>query len=173
MPSIDDFKARLTGGGARPNLFKVTLNFPSFASGPVELTSFMAKAASLPASTIGNIDVPYRGRNIRVAGDRTFDEWSITVFNDDAMTIRNALETWSNSINEHINNVGVQAPNDYKVDAKVEQLNRSEEVTKTYTFIGMWPSSVGAIELAYDTNDTIEEFEVTLQYDYWKSNTTS
>jgi hypothetical protein len=173
MPNIDDFKSRLIGGGARPNLFKVTCNFPGYAGGDVELTSFMCKAASLPASTIGNIDVPYRGRVIKVAGDRTFEPWTLTIINDNNFVIRDSFEAWMNAINEHQNNTGILAPADYYTDMAVEQLDRQENVVKKYDIRGAYPSNVAAIELAYDSNDQVEEFTVELQFNYWESNTTS
>ena len=113
---VDDFKAKLTGGGARPNLFKATINFPAYAGGDSEFTSFMVKGAGLPASVIASIDVPFRGRQLKIAGDRTFEPWTITVINDSEMRVRNSFETWMNGINEHVNNTGLQNPTDYQAD---------------------------------------------------------
>ena len=166
---VDDFKAKLIGGGARPNLFRVTVNFPGFAGGDSELTSFMVKGAQLPASVIAQIDVPFRGRQLKVAGDRTFENWTITVLNDNEMLVRNAFETWMNGINEHNANVGIVNPTDYQTDMIVEQLDKSDNVTKTYDIRGAFPVNVAAIELSYDTNDTIEEYTVELAYQYWES----
>lgn len=170
---VDDFKAKLTGGGARPNLFKATINFPAYAGGDSEFTSFMVKGAGLPASVIANIDVPFRGRQLKIAGDRTFEPWTITVINDAEMRVRNSFETWMNGINEHVNNTGLQNPTDYQADMIVEQLGKDGSVTKTYTLRGAYPTNISQIDLSYDTNDAIEEFTVEINYQYWESNTTS
>ena len=170
---VDDFKAKLTGGGARPNLFKATINFPAYAGGDSEFTSFMVKGAGLPASVIASIDVPFRGRQLKIAGDRTFEPWTITVINDSEMRVRNSFETWMNGINEHVNNTGLQNPTDYQADMIVEQLGKDGSVTKTYTLRGAYPTNVSQIDLSYDTNDAIEEFTVEINYQYWESNTTS
>ena len=170
---VDDFKAKLTGGGARPNLFKATINFPAYAGGDSEFTSFMVKGAGLPSSTIANIDVPFRGRQLKIAGDRTFEPWTITIINDSEMKVRNAFETWMNGINEHVNNTGLQNPTDYQADMIVEQLGKDGAVTKEYKIRGAFPTNVSQIELSYDTNDQIEEFTVEINYQYWESNTTS
>ena len=171
--NINDFKAKLTGGGARPNLFKVTINYPSYVGGNAEVTSFMAKAAQLPGSVIAAIEIPFRGRKLKIAGDRTFEPWTITVINDTNFTVRNAMETWSNGINAHAANTGITNPNDYQADLKVEQLDKDESVLKTYNFRGCFPTNISAIDLNYETNDTIEEFTVEFQVQYWDSNTTN
>ena len=171
--NIDDFKAKLKGGGARPNLFKATINFPAYAQGDVELTSFMCKAAVLPASTMAVIDVPFRGRQLKIAGDRTFDTWSPTILNDTDFNVRNAMERWMNGINAHSANTGLVAPADYSADLVVEQLDRDETVLKRYNFRGCFPTNISAIDLAYETNDAIEEFTVEFQVQYWESATTS
>tara|TARA_Y100000004_G_scaffold52815_1_gene58646 strand:+ start:243 stop:770 length:528 start_codon:yes stop_codon:yes gene_type:complete len=170
---VDDFKAKLTGGGARPNLFKATINFPAYAGGDSEFTSFMVKGAGLPASVIANIDVPFRGRQLKIAGDRTFEPWTITVINDAEMRVRNSFETWMSGINNHVDNTGLQNPTDYQADMIVEQLGKDGSVTKTYTLRGAYPTNISQIELSYDTNDQIEEFTVEINYQYWESNTTS
>ena len=170
---VDDFKAKLTGGGARPNLFKATINFPAYAGGDSEFTSFMVKGAGLPASVIANIDIPFRGRQLKIAGDRTFEPWTITVINDSEMRVRNSFETWMNGINEHVNNTGLQNPTDYQADMIVEQLGKDGSVTKTYTLRGAYPTNISQIDLSYDTNDAIEEFTVEINYQYRESNTTS
>ena len=113
---IDDLKAKLTGGGARPNLFKATIDFPNYAGGNSELTSFLCKAAQMPSSVIGQIDVPFRGRQLKVAGDRTFENWTITVINEDGFEVRNSFERWQNGINEHRNGTGILNPADYQAD---------------------------------------------------------
>jgi hypothetical protein len=171
--NIDDFKAKLTGGGARPNLFKVICNFPSVAGGNTELASFMIKGAALPASVLGSIEVPFRGRKLKVAGDRTFEPWTITVINDNSMDIRNSFERWMNFINQHQANAGSANPSNYQTDMTVQQLDRAGKVVKSYNFRGVYPSNVSQIDLNFETNDAIEEFTVELNYQYWESDTTT
>tara|TARA_B100000683_G_scaffold270383_1_gene309135 strand:+ start:8044 stop:8571 length:528 start_codon:yes stop_codon:yes gene_type:complete len=170
---VDDFKSKLVGGGARANLFKATINFPSYAAGDVELTSFMCKAAQLPASVIAPITIPFRGRQLQIAGDRTFEPWTITVINDTDFAVRNAMERWMNGINQHNNNTGLVDPVEYQADMVVEQLNKNGDSVKRYDFRGTFPTNVSAIELSYDTENAIEEFTVELQVQYWESNTTT
>lgn len=170
---VDDFKAKLSGGGARSNLFKATINFPSYAGGDVELTSFMCKSAQLPGSSITPITVPFRGRQLQIAGDRTFEPWTISVINDNNFSTRNAFERWMNGINQHATNTGFSNPVDYQADMVVEQLNKDGEVVKRYDFRGTFPSAVGAIEVSYDNENVIEEFGVEFQVQYWESNSTS
>jgi hypothetical protein len=186
--TISDFKSRLVGGGARPNLFECIINFPDFITPNSDLDRdmrFMIKAASMPASTINVIDVPFRGRNLKVAGDRTFDPWTITVINDTNFTIRNTFEQWMNYMNRHDDNAGVITPASYQREMLVHQLSRGRENTggatggklpatsdemkilKTYKFYGCFPTSVSAIDLSYDSADTIEEFTVDLQVHWW------
>jgi len=170
---VDDFKAKLTGGGARPNLFKATLGFPGYVTADVELASFMVKAASLPGSTINPIAVPFRGRQLQIAGDRTFETWSISVINDTGFDIRNSFEEWMNGINQHNANTGLTNPNDYMSDMIVSQLDKDGTELKTYNIRGCFPTNLGAIELSYENESTIEEFTVELQVQYWESDTTS
>ena len=170
---VDDFKAKLKGGGARPNLFRATVNFPAYAGGDVELTSFMCKAAQLPASVMNVIEVPFRGRQLKIAGDRTFEVWSPTIINDTGFEVRNALEKWMNGINGHSANTGITNPVGYQADLLVEQLDKDGSVLKTYNFRGCFPINLSAIELSYDTVDTLEEFTAEFQVQYWESNTTS
>jgi hypothetical protein len=170
---VDDFKAKLRGGGARPNLFKATVNFPGYAGGDVELTSFMCKGAQLPASIVAPIDVNFRGRQLRVAGDRTFEPWTVTVINDTDFSVRNAMERWMNGINAHQTNTGLTNPADYQADLVVEQLDKDATTLKTYNFRGCFPTNIAAIDLNFDTNDQIEEFTVEFQVQYWESGTTS
>lgn len=173
MATVDNFKSKLLGGGARANLFKATLSYPAYAQGDVELSSFMCKAAQLPASVLGQIDIPYRGRQIKLPGDRTFENWTVTIINDTGMEVRNAFERWMNGINEHVNNVGLANPNDYEADLIVEQLDKSNTVTKKYDIRGAYPINISAIDLSNDSADTIEEFTVEFAYQYWESDTTS
>jgi hypothetical protein len=170
---VDDFKSKLVGGGARPNLFKATINFPAYAGGDVELTSFLCKAAALPASNITPVVVPFRGRQLQVAGDRTFEPWTITIINDTDFKIRNAFERWMNGINQHSANTGLTNPVDYQADMSVAQLDKAGNEVKVYNFRGTFPTNVSSIELSYDSTDVIEEFTVELQVQYWESNTTS
>lgn len=170
---VDDFKSKLVGGGARANLFKATINFPSYAGGDVELSSFMCKAAQLPASVIAPITIPFRGRQLQIAGDRTFEPWTVTVINDTDFAVRNAMERWMNGINQHNANTGLVDPTEYQADMIVEQLNKAGESVKRYDFRGTFPTNVSAIELSYDTENAIEEFTVELQVQYWESDTTT
>ena len=170
---VDDFKSKIRGGGARPNLFKATVNFPTYAAGDVELTSFMCKGAQLPASVTNVIDVPFRGRQLKVAGDRTFEPWTVTIINDTDFAVRDSMERWLNGINNHKANAGLTNPVDYQADLIVDQLDRDGNEIKTYNFRGAFPVNISNIELNYETVDTIEEFTVEFQIQYWESNTTS
>jgi hypothetical protein len=170
---VDDFKSKLIGGGARANMFKVTCNFPGYASGDVELTSFLCKGAQMPSSVISPIMIPFRGRQLQIAGDRTFEPWSITIINDADFLVRSSFERWMNGINNHNENTGLSNPTDYQADMIVEQLNKAGEVTKKYDIRGTFPTNLSAIELSYDSENQIEEFTVELQVQYWESDTTS
>jgi len=170
---VDDFKAKLAGGGARPNLFKVTVNFPAYAGGDVENTSFMCKGAQLPGSTIAPIAVPFRGRFLNIAGDRTFEPWTVSIINDTDFKTRDAMERWMNGMNGHSTNTGLVNPSDYQADMIVDQLDRDESVLKRYNFRGAFPTNVAPIDLNYETTGAIEEFTVEFQIQYWESNTTS
>ena len=170
---VDDFKSKLRGGGARPNLFKATINFPGYANGDAELTSFLCETAQLPASTLGQIIVPFRGRQLKMAGDRTFDVWTVTIINDTDFAIRNAMERWMNGMNAHSANTGLTTPVAYEADLLVEQLDRSGDTLKKYTFRGAYPQDMSAIDLNYATNDEIERFTVTFAYQYYETDTTT
>ena len=172
MAMIDDFKANLIGGGARANQYRVTVKPPpGIAIGlDVRRASFLVTASSLPAQTLGEIAIPFRGRNIYIAGDRTFDDpWTTTFMNDTDFMVRNAMELWSNGINDLANNTGVISPADYQSDLTVEQLDRDDTVLKSYIFRSAWPTSVGAVELTNDTADAIETFEVTWRYQHFEA----
>ena len=189
LRTLSKFHSRLQGGGARPNLFEVRIDaFPAAATNSVpkatwgkteqEDFSILCKAANLPASNIASIDVPFRGRTLKVAGDRTIDNWTVTVINDEDFRMRNAMEAWMNSIARLSNNTGATNPDSYMVDAVVHQLGRGysnnkhskknsdtagdTNVTplKSYKFIDIFPVAVSAIDLSYDSSDTIEEFTV-------------
>ena len=172
MANIDDFKANLLGGGARQNQFRVTITPPpGIAIGlDVRRTSFLVRGSNLPAQTLAEITVPFRGRSIYIAGDRTFDDtWTTTFLNDTDFMIRTAMERWSNGINDLADNTGVISPADYQSDLTVEQLDRDDTVLKTYIFRSAWPTSLGAIELTSDAADAIEEFEVTWRYQHFEA----
>ena len=168
--TIDDFKSKLVGGGARPNLFEVELVFPNGLAeqDAEEKGRFLVKAANLPASNINVIDVPFRGRNLKIAGDRTFDVWTITVINDTDFAIRSAFEKWMNTINRVSDNTGTTNPADYQADAFVFQLDRSGETLRKYHFYDVFPTQVAPIELSYDAQG-IQEFQVELQVLYWEA----
>ena len=170
---VDDFKSKLRGGGARPNLFKATINFPAYAGGDVELTSFLCEAAQLPGSTMGTIIVPFRGRQLKMAGDRTFDVWTPTIINDTDFDVRNAMERWMNGMNAHNENTGLNNPVQYEADLLVEQIDKDGATLKTYNFRGCFPTAVSPIDLNYGANDEIERFTVEFQVQYWESNTTT
>ena len=175
--TISDFKSRLVGGGARPNLFEVRMtDLPDFVDDwPSETFQFMCKAAALPASNIAAIDVPFRGRIFKVAGDRTIDTWTITVINDEDFRIRNAMEAWMDGIAKLSNNLGATNPSAYMRNATVFQLGRGANprsenadgdrnaVLAEYEFIDMFPTNISQIDLSYDSSDTLEEFTVEFQ----------
>ena len=172
MAQIDDFKANLIGGGARANQFRVTITPPTgIATGlDVRRTSFLVRASSLPAQTLGEIAIPFRGRSIYIAGDRTFEEaWTTTFMNDTDFMIRNAIERWSNGINDLAAGTGVIAPADYQTDLFVEHLDRDDTILKSYIFRNAWPTTIAAIELTSDAADAIEEFEVTWRYQHFEA----
>ena len=175
MPNINDFKARLAGGGARANQFKVTMPFPGYAQvgGEIEDLAFLCTTAQIPAMNVGLVNVPFRGRQIKIAGDRTFADWSITVLNDTNFKLRNAFERWQNGINNMSDNEGLSNPVDYQVDAFVDQLDRNGNTLKSYTLRGAFPTEVAAIDLNFGTNDEVETFGVTFQYQYFETNTTT
>ena len=172
MANIDDFKANLLGGGARANQFRVTVTAPpGIAIGlDVRRSSFLCRASNLPALSIAEIAVPFRGRNIYIAGDRTFDEtWTTTFMNDTDFMIRTAMELWSNGINDLANNTGVVAPSDYQSDLTVEQLDRDDTVLKTYIFRSAFPTAIGSIELTSENADAIEQFDVSWRYQHFEA----
>ena len=186
--SLDSFKAAVTSAFARPNLFQVDLAFPTgIISGSAELSklgAFTIRAANLPASQIGVIEVPFRGRVLKIAGDRTFEPWTVTIQNDSGFKLRTAFETWAAAIQGYDENYtstteSGNALNDtddavgYFADMEVHQLSRdvkSDEnanVLKSYKFYNVFPSSIAAIDLDFGNNDAVEEFTVELQVQYW------
>tara|TARA_Y100000590_G_scaffold449042_1_gene586582 strand:+ start:560 stop:1150 length:591 start_codon:yes stop_codon:yes gene_type:complete len=174
--TISQFKSALIGGGARPNLFEVELTtLPAGISWDADSFRYMCKAAQLPAQVIANIDVPFRGRTFKVAGDRTIENWTVTIINDEGFVLRNAFEQWAELIAKLDTNLGATDPSAYMTNAKVFQLGRgsttsstssagnSNSVLKEYEFVDIWPSNVAPIDLSYDSSDTIEEFTVEFQ----------
>ena len=195
IKTLSNIKSMLKGGGARPNIFEVQITeFPSYVAKDGETLkdfSFLCKAATLPASNVANIDVPFRGRILKVAGDRTFDPWTLTVINDEDFRIRHALEMWMNGVSKLSNNTGATNPNSYMTDAYVYQLGRGTSgqvetttavpdagqgritqskanVLRSYRMYDIFPTSVSEIALSYDTGDTIEEFTVEFQVQYFE-----
>ncbi len=175
MANINDFKAKLAGGGARANQFKVVMPFPGYAQvgGEIEEMAFLCSGTTLPGMVIGNVDVAFRGRVIKLAGDRTFEPITFTVLNDTNFKIRNAFERWMNGINNMTDNEGLTNPADYQVDAFVDQLDRNGSTLKSYTLRGAFPTNLSTIELAYATNDAVETYTIELNYQYFESNTTT
>ena len=175
MANINDFKAKLAGGGARANQFKVTMPFPGYAQvgGEIEDLAFLCRATALPGMTVPAFNVPFRGRAIKIAGDRTIEDWNVTVYNDTDFKLRNSFERWSNGINNMTDNEGLTNPADYQVDAFVDQLDRNGATIKSYTLRGVFPTTIAPIELTYDEATAIEEFAVTFSYQYFETNTTT
>tara|TARA_R100000951_G_scaffold114221_2_gene118024 strand:- start:92 stop:685 length:594 start_codon:yes stop_codon:yes gene_type:complete len=172
LRTISDFKSRLSGGGARPNLFEVELAFPdavAIENDVLQKARFLVKAAALPASTIAPIDVPFRGRILKIAGDRTFETWTITVINDTDFSLRSAFEKWMNTINKMSDATGVVDPEAYQKDATVKQLDRDGSVLRSYKFWDIFPTNISTIDVSYETTDTIEEFTVEMQVQWWEA----
>ena len=178
--SITDFRSRLKGGGTRANLFEVQMSFPTYLSVSDENETindipFLVKAAEIPASNIGNIPVPFRGRILPIAGDRTFDPWTVTIINDTNFRLRDVMERWSDSINDLQTAQGRTNPEDYQTKASVIQLDRlgkkpGDTITelRTYDFTGIYPNVVSSIPLDHGATDTIEEFQVTFNYLFYE-----
>ena len=176
LKTISQFKSALSGGGARPNLFEVELTtFPAGISWDADKFKYLCKAAALPASNISPIDVPFRGRIFKVAGDRTIDTWTVTIINDEDFKLRRAFEAWTELIAKLDNNLGATQPSAYMSNATVYQLGRGAQINSTtnagadssilaaYNFVDIFPTSVSNIDLSYDSGDTIEEFTVEFQ----------
>ena len=165
--NVNDIRAQLAFGGARPSLFQVIISNPVNPIADIKLP-FMCKTAQMPSSQLGLIEVPYFGRKLKIAGDRTFDAWTVTIINDEDFLIRNAMEQWNNYIQLYQQNVtalGTGSPSLYKSQATVTQFGKAGEVLRVYQFNGIFPQVVGPIGLAWNTVDEIEEFEVQFQYD--------
>ena len=186
--TLSQFKSKLIGGGTRPNLFEVSI--PTFPTAIAEAWSpgddaengifkFLCKATSLPASNLGSIEIPFRGRTLKVAGDRTFDDWTVTIINDEDFKLRTAFERWSNVMSKLDDATGVTNPSSYMTDGYVQQLGRGaspatgtasdgeSSVLRSYKFFDVFPITVGEIALSYDTTDQLEEFDVTFRYQYF------
>ena len=175
MPNINEFKSRLSGGGARANQFKVTMTFPGYSSvgGETSDLSYLCTATSIPGQSLGTVAVPFRGRVLNLVGDRTFAPWSMTVLNDTDFKIYRGLERWMNGINNMTDNEGLTNPNDYQVDGFIDHLDRDGNSIKQYVFRGAFPTTLGDIALDYGTNNAIESFDVTLSYQYFETDTTT
>jgi hypothetical protein len=172
LRKITDFKSKLTGGGARPNLFEVELAFPpavGIDNDTLQKARFLVKAAALPASTVAPIDVPFRGRILKIAGDRTFETWTIKIINDTDFVIRSAFEKWMNTINRMNDATGLTNPEEYQSDAYVYQLSRDGGILRSYRFYDVFPTNITTIDLSYETTDQLEEFDVELQVNWWEA----
>jgi len=172
--SVYEFRSQMQGDGARPNLFEVQLTFPTAVNPGAanKKLTFMCKTASLPGSTIGHVPVFYFGRETKLAGNRTFPEWTLSILNDEDFAVRNAFEKWMNGINRHVSNVrDLWAGNSlgYSTQGLVKQYGKTGDILKQYTFEGIFPVDVSQIDLDWGSNDTIEEYSVTLAYQYFTS----
>ena len=185
--TLDTFKSKLLGGGVRPNFFEVELKFPTLGIDDNDVsdrTRFLVKGANLPASIIAPISVPFRGRELKIAGERSFDSWTITVINDSNFVLRDAFEKWANIINKVSDNAGEVDPTVYQQEAYVHQLGRAPitnpagvpatsgntvPILRSYHFHGVFPTNVSSIELSYDQNNVIEEFSVEFQVQWWEA----
>ena len=177
--NVAEFRANMIGDGARPNLFSVSLVFPTLAENGAlagQKVNFMAKAAQLPGSTIGTVPVYYFGREMKFPGNRTFADWTLTIINDEDFAIRNSLESWMNAINSHATNVrsgAAASSTGYSVDASVTQYGKTGNELKKYNFVGMFPLDLAPIDLDWGSNDAIEEYTCTFAYQFWETNTTT
>jgi|TARA_R110001606_G_scaffold138932_1_gene277324 hypothetical protein len=195
LKTISQFKSRLQGGGARPNLFEVNINDFKFSEWDNETFQFLCKAAQLPSSNVTPIEVPFRGRSLKVAGDRTFDEWTVSIINDEDFRLRTSFENWMNGISKLSDASGATNPNSYMGNAVVNQLGRGYNQgrfstnnsgdgnnaggetgvapLRSYYFDGIFPTNISPIDLSYESSDVIEEYTVTFQVQYWIAGTNS
>ena len=175
MANINDFKARLSGGGARANQFKVTMPFPGYSAvgGETADLAFLCSAAALPGSNVAVTPVNFRGRILNLTGDRTFNPWSITVMNDTDFKLFRAFERWMNGMNNMTDNEGLTNPSDYQVDFFVDHLDRNGSTLKSYTFRGGFPTALSDIALDYGTNNEVETFTVEFSYQFFETDTTT
>ena len=178
--NADQFRSVLVDDGARPNLFEVELNFPSYVQNVSSLARFMVKTAQLPGSTLGSVPLQYFGREVKVAGNRTFADWTVTIINDENFAVRNSMDAWMRGINNNQTNLRDQRARNtvsggrllgntggYASDAVVTQYRKTGGTAKKYRFVGMFPIDITPIDLDWGSNDTIEEYSVTFQYQYW------
>lgn len=176
MPfNLTDFRSQMVGQGARPTLFEATLNFPTFVAGGANAgrkATFMCQAANLPGSTLGSIELSYFGRKVKIPGDRTFDSWTVTIINDEDFAIRNSLENWMNNVNSHAGNTrnpATIANNGYGANLLVKQYGKAGDVIKVVNFVGAFPTTLSAIDLSWETNNSIETYTCEFQYQWWES----
>lgn len=171
--SIEDFKAVLQGGGVRPTMFEVELTFPeSVVADSTEITrtsTFLIQAAQMPASVVGTIEVPFRGRKLKVSGDRSFEPWNVQVLNDVTFGLRVAFEKWSEKIQNHNYALGSTSLADYFASAIVRQLDRDGSQLRAYSFEGIWPANIGAVDLDFNATDDVERYDVTFNVQYWSA----
>ena len=168
--NINEIRSNLALGGQRPTLFQVEMTNPANSAGDIK-TPFLVRASQVPASTLGFIEIPYFGRKVKIAGDRTFAEWNVTVMNDEDFLIRNAIEEWMNEINSHLGNVrgfGSAADLNYKSTAEVTQFSKTGLPLRKYKFNGIFPVNLTEMEVDWNATDLIQEFQVTFQYDWWE-----
>jgi len=174
--NINQFRSHFVGDGARPTLFEIIVNFPRALGGefPTNDMKLFAKATTLPTSTVGSIIVPYQGRQIKVAGDRVYDDWNCTIINDESFSIRNAMELWNNSMDQHSTDAGKKRvsgasanPYSYVATVTINQLGKQGRIIKSYQLINAFPYLIGQIDLSFESNDAIEEFDCTFAYDYF------
>ena len=172
--NVNEFRSQMIGDGARPNLFEVSMPFPVFSApgnAQTKLT-YMCKTAQIPGSTLGAVPVQYFGRELKFVGNRTFTDWTITIINDEDFVIRNAFERWMAGINSHnlnVRNPAALAPLGYSVDGDVTQFGKNGNTLKKYKFIGLFPTDLTPIDVDWGSNDTIEEFTVTLAFQWWEA----
>lgn len=173
--NVQEFRSNLQLDGARPNLFRCEMTFPALANaaGAQSTYTFMARAASLPGDTINTVPMYYYGRELKFAGNRTFPEWTVTVYADEDFTLRNAFERWMSGMNSHVANLRdpsfIQGDGGYQVDGYVTQMGKRGDDISRYKFIGMFPVDVSPIELDWGANDTVEEFSITFAYQWWEN----
>jgi hypothetical protein len=172
--NVNEFRSQMVGDGARPNLFEVSMNFPNFSQpgNAQQKLTFMCKTAQLPGSTVNTVPVQYFGRELKFAGNRIFQDWTISVINDEDFVVRNAFERWMNGMNSHnlnVRNPAAASSAGYTTDATVTQYGKSGNQLKQYKFIGVFPTDLSPIDVDWGSNDTIEEFTVTLSYQWWES----
>lgn len=174
MANISTFKSQLQGGGARANQFRAYLNFPSYVPvGAFEgsRAQFLCKAATLPASIVNDVEIQYRGRQVHLAGERVFQPWTVTIYNDTSFGLRNAFETWQSGVQRYSATEGKTNPAEYQVDLEIHQLDRNGATLKVYKFADAYPTQIGAIGLDYEAANQIETFDIEFTYNYFTSNT--